>query len=73
MLKNITLSADDDLIRKAREKAHREHKTLNEYFRRWLSRYVNSHKSKIKYNELMDSLSYAKPGRRFSRDELNER
>jgi len=29
VLKNITLSADEQLIRKAREKSRREHTTLN--------------------------------------------
>jgi hypothetical protein len=36
MLKNITLSADEELIRKAREKAQKEHTTLNASFRQWL-------------------------------------
>ena len=73
MLKNITLSADDKLIKKAREKAQREHTTLNENFRRWLKRYIISDKNKTNYEEMMKNLSYVKPGRKFSRDELNER
>jgi len=36
MMKNITFTADEDLIRKAREKARREHRSLNKLFRRWL-------------------------------------
>ncbi|MBN2286125.1 MAG: hypothetical protein JXI43_06735 [Tissierellales bacterium] len=41
MLKNITLSAEAKLIKKAREKASREHTTLNATFRQWLSQYIN--------------------------------
>ena len=40
MKKNITLSAEDFLIEKARRKAVIEHTTLNQAFRNWLSEYV---------------------------------
>ena len=73
MLKNITLSADEQLIKKAREKARRENTTLNENFRQWLKRYVMSDQEQFNYDELMESLNYVNPGRKFSRDELNER
>jgi len=73
MLKNITLSAEEQLIRKAREKARREHTTLNARFRRWLKQYVNAERSLRDYDTLMKSLSYAKPGKSFTRDEMNER
>jgi len=73
MLKNITLSADEELIRKAREKAQGEHTTLNATFRRWLRQYVNKNTRTTDYQAFMDSLNYARPGRKFSREELNER
>ncbi|MCI5136231.1 MAG: hypothetical protein D3920_14450 [Candidatus Electrothrix sp. AW2] len=72
MLKNITLSADERLIFKARKKAQSEHTTLNARFRQWLDRYTASNIDK-EYSSLMDQLSYAKPSGRYSRDELNER
>jgi hypothetical protein len=73
MLKNITLSADENLIKKAREKARQEHTTLNNNFRRWLKRYVISGTNNSNYDDLMNNLNYVNPGRKFSRDELNER
>jgi hypothetical protein len=73
MLKNITLSADEELIRKAREKAKSERTTLNATFRRWLRQYVNKNTRTTDYQAFMDSLNYARPGRKFSREELNER
>lgn len=73
MLKNITLSADEDLIRRAREKARQEHSTLNANFRRWLRQYVSKNNKPDDFRALMESLDYARAGRKFSRDELNER
>lgn len=73
MRKNITLSADEELIRKVRDKAKREHTTLNSTFRRWLRQYLNRNSKTTDYQAFMESLGYAKPGRTFSRDELNER
>ena len=73
MLKNITLSADEQLIKKAREKAQREHTTLNNNFRRWLQQYVISETHHFSYDDLMDSFNYANSGKKFTRDELNER
>lgn len=73
MLKNITLSADPNLICKARKKAQQEHTTLNAQFRHWLERYVSTATKATDYESLMDSLSYARPGKHFTRDEMNER
>nr|WP_211341970.1 hypothetical protein [Chlorobaculum thiosulfatiphilum] len=73
MLKNITMSADEELIRKAREKAQRERTTLNETFRGWLQQYVNAEARAKEFDALMQSLDYVKPGRTFSREEMNER
>ncbi|MCH8011597.1 MAG: hypothetical protein IIA61_06560 [Candidatus Marinimicrobia bacterium] len=73
MLKNITLSADERLIQQARDKASNERKTLNSVFRGWLNRYVGGYSSSLNYKEIMKKLSYAEPGRNFSREELSER
>jgi hypothetical protein len=39
-MRNVTLSADEQLLERARKKAALEHTTLNERFRRWLEQYV---------------------------------
>lgn len=72
-MKNITLSAEAEMIRQAREKAAKERTTLNEMFRRWLARYVGNAGKDGEYTELMERLSYARSSGTFSRDELNER
>ena len=73
MLKNITLSADEEVIRKARKKAQKENTTINEQFRIWLSRFIDADKRLNNYDALMEKLSYASSGKKFSRDEMNER
>lgn len=70
---NVTFSAEDGLIRKAREKARQERTTLNALFREWLARYVRRGRSGAVYAELMERLGYARSGRRFTREEMNER
>jgi hypothetical protein len=73
MKKNVTLSADEELIQAARDTAGRENKTLNDAFREWLEDYGSRYRTAADYRLLMDRLSYAKPGQKFSRDEMNER
>ena len=73
MLKNITLSADEKLIIRARKKAEQEHTTLNSMFRQWLENYTNIAANSNDYINLMEQLSYAKPTKQYSRDEMNER
>ena len=73
MLKTITLSAEEELIRKARDKANRERTTLNAKFRQWLKQYVSADFRVNDYDLLMKSFNYAKPGKSLSRDEMIER
>ena len=73
MVKTVTLSADAELIRKARQRAQREHTSLNEEFRKWLQRYIGYHGKIVDYAALMQQLAYAQPGKSFTRDKTNER
>jgi hypothetical protein len=73
MLKNITLSADEQLIARAREEAEGRGTTLNAEFRVWLAAYVEQERAAQGYRELMAHLDYVQPGRRFGREELNAR
>jgi hypothetical protein len=73
MLKNVTFSAEEALIRRARERAAAENTTLNEEFRRWLAKYAESPRTAEAFAELAARLSYAQPGRSFTREEMNER
>ena len=73
MARNITLSAEEGLIRRAREMAMQNKTTLNALFREWLARYVSGEQAGEKYSDLMERLAYGNAGKLFSRDELNER
>jgi hypothetical protein len=74
-MKNVTLSADERLIEAARERARREHSTLNEQFRRWLAVYAGREAQADAAMETIDALRSRLDtgGRRFTRDELNAR
>ena len=72
-MKNVTLSADENLIEQARLIAKSQHKTLNAIFREWLEQFTARNGSTQEFDALMQRLKHVKAGRRFSRDEMNER
>jgi len=72
-VKNITLSADEDLIERARLVARSQHTTLNAAFREWLVSFTRQSGNVQEFDALMRRLRHVNAGRRFSRDEMNER
>ncbi len=73
-MKNITFSADDRLIRRARERAAREGRTLNEEFRRWLADYSRQEEQLRRFDEVTEELrGKVRIGRKLSREEMNVR
>ena len=76
---NITLSADENLIKKARDKALSHNTTLNAEFRLWLEQYASKDSDgerRVKrYQQIMKELSDVVDtgGRKFTRGEMNER
>jgi hypothetical protein len=73
IVRNITLSAEEEIIERARLRAARERKTLNAAFREWLARYAGAQTTAQEYQQLMKRLRHVRSGRHFSREELNER
>ncbi len=73
MLKNITLSAEEAMIERARRRAESHNTTLNSEFRRWLRQYVDLPQTTGDLTDLMARINYAKPDKTFTRDEMNER
>ncbi len=75
MLRNITLSADEQLIHRAREKAAATQTTLNVEFRNWLATYAGSQDDAAvaRFRDVMKQLSHVDAGRSFTRTEMNER
>ncbi len=72
-MKNITFSADETAIERAREVARSEHRALNDAFREWLVQYGSRRVSVAEVNELYHRLRHVNAGRKFTRDEMNER
>ena len=73
-MKNITLSADDNLLEAARRRAASEQTTLNEQFRLWLADYVGREQQAAEAGRVMRELQgRLHVGRKLTRDEMNER
>ena len=72
-MKNITLSADETLIDRARQVAQAQHTTLNAAFREWLVEFSSRQGNAQEFDALMDRLKYVKITRKYTRDEMNER
>lgn len=73
-MKNVTLSADDSLIERARQTARAQHTTLNAAFREWLEQYIGRQGDVEAYDRLIKRLrGRVVAGRKFTREEMNER
>ncbi len=72
-MKNITLSADEDLIERARLIALAQRTTLNAAFRDWLEQFTSRAGDAQTFDALMLRLQHVNAGRSFTREEMNER
>lgn len=74
MARNITFTADEHLIEEAREAARAEGTTLNEQFRLWLEQYARKRRVQRAMGTVDRLRGYVRTdGRKFTRDEMNER
>ncbi len=72
-MKNITLSADENLIEQARLTAQARHTTLNAAFREWLEQYASQAGAGAAIDALMRRLRHVRSSGPYTRDEMNER
>lgn len=73
-MRNITFSADENLIDCARERARSQNRTLNEAFREWLAQFAQPGDNVAEYDALMARLQETvRLHPPYSRDEMNER
>ncbi|MGC2450083.1 MAG: hypothetical protein WA477_20705 [Candidatus Sulfotelmatobacter sp.] len=72
-MKNVTLSADENLIEQARLVAQARHTTLNAAFREWLEQYAAQAGGGAAIEALMHRLRHIKSSGPYSRDQMNER
>ena len=74
MTKNITFAADEALIEEARAAAKADNTTLNEQFRLWLEQYARKRRAQRAMETIARLRKYVDPGgKKFSREEMNER
>jgi hypothetical protein len=70
---DIVISAEEELVQRARQKATAERTTLDELIRTWLEQYTGQSPLASQYDSLMSRLTHIRADRHFSREELNER
>jgi len=73
VMRKITFSADRADVELARESAHRRNTTLDELFREWLREVAAGQERAREYRAMMERLRHVNAGRKFTRDEMNER
>jgi hypothetical protein len=74
-MKNITFSAQEDAIERARQVAAKKQRTLNELFRDWLDDLdIQAQENNVieKLNALWADTNYLRVGKKLSREEMNE-
>ena len=73
-MKNITLSADDELIERARQVARDQKRTLNDAFREWLVQFTQQPSRAEEFKALMKRLRQTvRSSGPYTRDDMNER
>ena len=72
-MKNVTLSADEDLIEQARQVERSQRRTLNPAFREWLLQFTAQAVGGQGVDALMRRLRHVSSGSRLSRDEMSNR
>ena len=79
-MRDITFSADESAIERAREVARSQAKTLEDVFREWLDSYGYKivavevqRPTAEEIDALFRSLKHVNAGRKFTRDDMNER
>ena len=73
-MRNITLSADENLIEEARRRAVAQDTTLNAQFRLWLEDYVGRDRQAAQAMRTVRELrGKLRVGRKLTREEMNER
>ncbi len=73
-MRNITLSADENLIEAARRRAATQRTTLNAQFRLWLADYVGRERQAAQAMRTVRALQgKLRVGRKLTREEMNER
>jgi hypothetical protein len=69
----ITLEADEGDVKLAEELSIGQNTTLNDLFKAWLREMAERQTRAQEIRALMEKLRHVNAGRKFTRDEMNER
>ena len=72
-MKNVTFRIQEDMLRKAREKAGKEKRSLNHLIDQWLRSYSATQDETFDVRKYLDRIKGVKIGRTFTREEMNAR
>ena len=72
-MKSITFRADERAIEKARLKASKQKRSLNDIFNDWLRTYSESESKDFDLDTYLKKFEYVKINRKVPREEANER
>lgn len=72
-METITLTVDKSLLEDAKKVAEATHTTLDAALREWLIEYTAGLERVRKHDALMARLQHVNAGRKFTREEMNER
>ena len=73
-MKKVTFSVEEELIKKAREVARFQNRTLNAAFREWLVEFSEPARNAEQFTALMKRLrKHVRARPPYTRDEMNER
>jgi hypothetical protein len=72
-MKRIIFHTEERLIEEARRVAKSQNTTLSGAFREWLKAFASQTGCTREFDKLMALLRHVRAGRRFTRDEMNER
>jgi len=73
IMKSITFRADERAIEKARLKASKLKRSLNDIFNDWLRTFSESESKDFDIDNYLKRFEYVKINRKISREEANER
>lgn len=69
----ITFEADEGDVKLAEELSIGQNTTLNELFKTWLHEMAERQTRAQEFRALMEKLRHVNAGRKFTRDEMNQR
>ena len=73
MMKNIKFTADEDLVKRARQIARSRETSLNAIFLCWLEAYVCQFERALEFDAFMKQLRHVRASGPYTREEMNRR